>query len=261
MPKASPKPSPGRGPKKSELVARTIAHELFTQQTETGALIDVEDDLVKRLHVSRGTLREGLRLLEVLGVVESRIGRSGGIVVQRPSAEHFAQIITFYLQFSGCTYRQLLEVYAEVSPLILGIAAAQATEADRARLREVMTEFDALPIERQVRYVPAVSSAFHDMIDNPLWALLAKSFHAVISGHLEALLVPEADWPSVVRMTRRMTSAVLAGDTAKAESLGRAQVTAWLKIAASTQQQLLDSPIVWATDEDLFIMTRDAQPV
>ena len=37
-------------------------------------------------------------------------------------------------------------------------------------------------------------------------------------------------------------------------------MTAWLKIAASTQQQLLDSPIVWATDDDLFVTARDAQP-
>jgi GntR family transcriptional regulator, transcriptional repressor for pyruvate dehydrogenase complex len=242
----------GRPAKKAELVARTIAQDLVTQRVAPGSLIDVEDDLVKRLGVSRGTLREGLRLLEVLGVVESRIGRSGGVVVQRPSAQHFAQIVTFYLQFSGCTYRQLLEVYAEVTPLIMGLVARNASASDVQRIDEALAVFDALPIEQQVRQVPALNSVYHDMLDNPMWALLAKSFSAVISGHFEALLVPESEWPRVVRTVRKTAAAVRAGDVEGAEKLARTQVAAWRRVAEASQRELLDSPIVWATGDNLF---------
>jgi GntR family transcriptional regulator, transcriptional repressor for pyruvate dehydrogenase complex len=224
-----------------------LVQELLTRQIESGSVIDAEGDLVRRLNVSRATLREGLRLLETLGIVQSRLGRAGGIVVGRPKVEDFAQIFTFYLQFTSCTYRQLLEVNVVTSPLVLASAARTASEADRDRLRGVMRLFDALPLADQVRQVQTVTATLIDMVDNPIWRLFAQSIHIVVSQELERILVPESEWPAVVRQVRRIATAVLDGDAARTESLTRAQIEAWIQIARDHQAELLDAPIVWSS--------------
>lgn len=237
--------------KKSEIVARTITEELLAQRASAGSVIDAEDDLIRRLDVSRGTLREALRLLELLGVVESRMGRSGGVVVREPDARHFAQIVTFYLQFSGCTFGQFLEVHVSVAPIIDGIAARSVTPERAATLQAAVDTFEGLPLEEQVRYSATLTSTYYDMIDNPLWALLARSFSTVVSAHLEKLLVPQEYWPVVVKAVRRLACAIRDGDAVLAESLSRTRMQGWHEIVRTAKPDLLDERIVWATDDQL----------
>lgn len=212
---------------------------------KSGTLIDVEGDLMKRLGTSRATLREGLRLLEVLGVVESRIGRHGGVVVQRPQAPDFAHIVTFYLQFTSTTYRQLVEANAEISPIVVGIAAREATPQDRSALGALMAEFARLEPEQQVRSIPRITELIIQTLPNPIWQLFAESIHLVVRRRLDQLLVPEPMWPVAINNAVKLATAVGRGDAAAAARYARAQAQGWLDIANRYQPDLLDSMIVW----------------
>lgn len=236
----------GRRPKKAELVARAIVEELSTDRATPGSVLDVEDELMRRLDVSRATLRQGLRLLEMFGVVESRLGRAGGIVVHEPEAEDFARVVTLFLECARCTYRHLIEVYAEVRPVVAGNAAANGSDEDLARLGEALAEIERLPIGQQVRRTRLVNDLLIGMVDNPIWELVAQSIQHVISGHIERLLIPADKWPDATASLRGVVEAVMDRDVARAERLAHLQIAAWLTIADDRQPGLLDTPILWS---------------
>lgn len=234
-----------RAQRKSLVVARALADELFAQRAIEGERLANEEDLMRRLDVSRATLREALRLLEALGVAESRLGRTGGVVLHRPDSADFANIITFYLQFSDCTFRQLLEVNMVSAPLVFAGAARNATPAMLQHLDGVMKMFDQLPLADQVRYVAVVHGVIIDMVGNPIWTLFGKSLQAVVQVHLERLLVPEDRWPLVVQNLRALVAAVSAKDPERAERLARRQAEAWMEIGEGRQRALLEERITW----------------
>jgi DNA-binding FadR family transcriptional regulator len=234
-----------RGQRKSLVVARALADELFAQRVDDGERLANEDDLMRRLGVSRSTLREALRLLETLGVVESRMGRTGGIVLHRPDSADFASTMTFYLQFTDCTFRQLLEVSNAFAPLVYGAAARNATPAMLHRLDGVMQMFNELPLPDQVRYDPVVRGVIAETVGNPIWTLFSAALQAVVQAHLERMLVPEDRWPLVVKNLRTLVAAIAARDVERAEHLGRQQAQAWFDVAERTQRDLLDQRITW----------------
>lgn len=73
-----------RPAKKAEGVARAIAQLIASRGEEIGSRVGTETELIADLQVSRRVLREGIRILERFGIVESERGKNGGLLVARP---------------------------------------------------------------------------------------------------------------------------------------------------------------------------------
>jgi len=233
-----------RRPKKGELVARRIVRELGDNDIAAGTVLDIETDLMKRLSVSRASLREGVRILELVGVVESRRGRTGGLVVQEPNEEDFARTVTLFLEFAECTYAQLMEAYGEILALMARRAASDATEAEIQELADALAEFEQLSLEDQVR-TTIVHDSLVKAIDNPIWRIMAASLRLVIRQRFEFLLVPEHNWPAVANSVRRLANAVIDRNVELADQLARRQNAAWFDVAQREQPGLLEKRITW----------------
>ncbi len=76
-------PGPGavRPLKTSERVARDIVHDIAVQRLQPGDALPAEADMIGQYGVSRESLREALRLLEVQGLIAIRRGPGGGPTV------------------------------------------------------------------------------------------------------------------------------------------------------------------------------------
>ena len=70
-----------RGLKTSESVARDIVHDIVTAGLQDGDGLPSEAAMLQQYGVSRESLREGLRLLEVQGLIRIRRGPGGGPIV------------------------------------------------------------------------------------------------------------------------------------------------------------------------------------
>src|ERR1700736_3637382 len=66
-----------------------------------GEPLPVESDLMYELGVSKGVVREALRILETEGLVEVRRGLGGGPRVRHPSISEAANPIGVYLQIGS----------------------------------------------------------------------------------------------------------------------------------------------------------------
>ncbi|MEZ5234359.1 MAG: GntR family transcriptional regulator [Acidimicrobiales bacterium] len=123
---ASSRPAPAiaRLQKKSELVARQLIERIIAEGVRPGERLEHEGELIDQLGVSRATLREAFRLLEVAGILEMRPGRDGGAIVQQPSGDDFGRMVTLFFQITRVTYRDLLRATTVIQPAIYAHAAA-----------------------------------------------------------------------------------------------------------------------------------------
>ena len=116
-----------RSSKTSEIVALEIVRDIVAQGLKPGDRLPLEAEMLSQYRVSRSSLREALRLLEVQGLIAIRPGPGSGTVVGRVLPGNLARTLTLYLHMSGATYDQLLDAWTAAEPLLARLAAENPT--------------------------------------------------------------------------------------------------------------------------------------
>ena len=102
-----------RTAKTAEHVALAIVHDIVAGGMATGDRLPSEAAMLTQYRVSRSSLREGLRLLEVQGLITLKPGPVGGAVVGTVDPRNLARISTLYLHLGGAHYRELFNFTVE----------------------------------------------------------------------------------------------------------------------------------------------------
>src|ERR1700749_872486 len=84
----------------SEIIVEQIRLLMRQGQLKPGDRLPPERDLCERFGVSRVTVREALRMLESSGLVEIRVGASGGAFVTAPSSDRVGEGLADLLTLS-----------------------------------------------------------------------------------------------------------------------------------------------------------------
>ena len=161
-------------------VVSSIMQMVSTGELHAGQRLPIEKDLSVRLGVSRGSLREGVRALAVLGVLETRQG--DGTYVTSLDATSLLSPLAFYadLQIANDA-TQLLHVRRVLEAESAALAARSLTDGQLTELSTVLDRVDEI-IERGVEDhdlpdVIAADTEFHARIargtgNQPLAALI-----------------------------------------------------------------------------------------
>lgn len=129
-------------------------------QFRVGARLPAERELAERLGVSRPSLREALRALEVSGIVESRHG--GGTYVRDAFDPGFISPLALALEATGDATGDLWEVRIVFEPPIAARAAMRAGADDLARLGALVEQmFELAPDLARNDHILAVDREFH----------------------------------------------------------------------------------------------------
>jgi len=76
--------TPLQVPKASDVLADDLRERILRGDFPEGTALPPERELVNQTRMSRATIREALRILEVQGLVRIKTGRAGGAYVSRP---------------------------------------------------------------------------------------------------------------------------------------------------------------------------------
>jgi len=107
-----------RGRKRAEQVAFGIVQKIVARGQQAGDKLPHEAEMLAEYGVSRSSLREALRLLEVQGLVTIRPGRRGsGTEVGRIDPANLAGTLVLYLMMQRVNMNQLLEAWGMVRTL------------------------------------------------------------------------------------------------------------------------------------------------
>jgi GntR family transcriptional regulator, transcriptional repressor for pyruvate dehydrogenase complex len=124
--------------KTSETVARDVVRYIIDKGLQQGDSLPAEAAMLAQYGVSRESLREGLRLLEVQGLISIRRGPGGGPVVGIVDPANLGRISTLYYEMAGATYQELFEAwtFAECE-----LALRAARHPDRSERAAVMSPY------------------------------------------------------------------------------------------------------------------------
>jgi GntR family transcriptional regulator, transcriptional repressor for pyruvate dehydrogenase complex len=120
----------------SENIVEQIRRAILERQLNPGDRLPPERELMQKFGVSKSTLREALRALEALGVLEIRQGASGGPFVTEVDMNKAMDSFVNFLHFKNVSLENLTEVRLVLEPYTAGRAALSITEGDLIRLQE-----------------------------------------------------------------------------------------------------------------------------
>ena len=160
-----------------EPVRRSRVYEHIVEQIQAliadgklkaGDQLPPERVLAETFKVSRTSVREALRALELSGFVEGRQG--GGTFVRAPSADDLVQPLASALLIGKRELLDVLEVREMIEPALARLAAQRATAEQIAELETILGR-QAEKVRLGESY-PDEDAAFHHVIalaaDNPL---------------------------------------------------------------------------------------------
>src|ERR1700736_1625271 len=133
-------------PKASGVLADELRERILTGELAEGHPLPAERELVKQAQMSRATVREALRILEVQNLVRIKAGRAGGAFVARPTTKSMASSVTMLIRGRHIKLVDLMETREALEPFCAELAARNRTDEDLAELdraNEALADPDA----------------------------------------------------------------------------------------------------------------------
>jgi len=118
-----------------EDVARQIQNHIL-EHLKPGDVLPPERELAQRFGVSRGSVRDAIRSLEHIGLLEPRQGL--GTIVCEPSADILVNPLAAVLLQKRKLVGELLDVRNIIEPPLAGRAALHATAGELAEMEQIL---------------------------------------------------------------------------------------------------------------------------
>jgi len=241
--------SRARRPEKlAETVARLIVHDISERGLEPGAVLPSEKQMATQYEVARGTLREALRILELHGLIQMKMGPGGGPVVSDARSDELGRMLTLFFHGAGATMADLMDARIVIEPMAAR-AAALATARDDALLRTAVGRAQD-SVKEGNGWLP-VSTEFHDVVaslsGNPVLDLLARSLKDIYYARLPAVRAdsPKSWRQRVQREHLAISDAIINGNADAAEELMRKHIVAFKTRLARDAPEMLNSKVEW----------------
>jgi DNA-binding FadR family transcriptional regulator len=176
-------------------VVEQIQETILAGKLMPGEMLPSERELKAMLQVSRGTLREALRVLEQKGLIEIKLGVGGGAVVQDISYDQINESLALLIRYQKVSLRHLTEFRVGVEGRVSALAAERATPADITHLKSLLEQarqFVEQGSEFQKGFVEVdkqIHLSLAEITGNPVYLSLHHTVHDNIDQYYETFLV------------------------------------------------------------------------
>jgi GntR family transcriptional repressor for pyruvate dehydrogenase complex len=240
-----------RAPKKAEIVARALVRDIVNKGRQPGAALASESEMVDEYGVSRESIREALRLLEVQGLVTIRRGPGGGPSVCTVDPANLGRMSALYYQLAGATYRELFEAWVLTEELLAQRAARNPNPQARVTaMTPYLLDGDAVPhpghdIESFMRDHMSFHWHVASLGRNRVLELSLQVMGQIVSHHVEVTDDPRAMGRDLDEDHRRIAAAIVAGGGDRAAALMKEHVAGMASTAGEHLGHRLDDVIEW----------------
>ncbi len=205
--------------KVSQHIVDQIRNAIFEGRLKPGDKLPSERELVERFKVSKTTLREALRSLEVLGFLEIRKGVSGGAIVTEVDMTTARNSFTNFLLFKNLSLKDLSEVRLLLEPYIAEKATVSITEEDLSRLDKLIKD-SAYAIKNDAAFESRKSEIeFHRIIasvtGNPILMFILDFVENLLIDTKEILKPGKEFSGKVLRSHKRIYNGLLERNSLK----------------------------------------------
>lgn len=233
----------------SETVAREIVRDIVADGLQSGDRLPAESAMVDQYGVSRESLREGLRLLEVQGLITLRRGPGGGPVVGHLDPANLGRSSTLFYHLAGGTYAELFEAWILAEGLL---AERAARNPDREAVKTAMEPYLVEPAsgdQSSIEEFVDSHSRFHGdlaaLVGNQVLEVSLQAIGQIASHHVVAHADPRQMQDMIETDHVVVARAVSAGHARKAGDEMRAHVERIAEYCAERLPRQMDELIDW----------------
>lgn len=201
----------------AQQIAEQIRVGILKGQLRPGQRLPSEADLAAEYAVSRGTIRETLKLLSATQLVESSRGAGGGTFVRLPEPGRvtatLGDSIAMWFSAGSVTLKEINEARAWIELGCVRFATRARTDADLATIRAAVEAMEAPGVE--LEQMLAIDLDFHVAISRAAHNAgleLAMSAIHLVRPFSNTMLMPHLDISVIAEQHRAIYEALAAGD-------------------------------------------------
>ncbi len=211
---------------KEDVTAKLLAtfKQLISEGTlAPGARLPAEREMASSLRVSRGSLRQVLKMLEIMGVVSQRVG--DGTYLNAPAPSILAEPMELLILLDGISFEELMDARLIVEPELAARAAARATPEHLIVLRDALSGMEesgnthARFIEEDLRFHRSIFEMADNRVCSIMFSIVHESLHKLMRVTSQMV-----DHGHTLKLHRRIYAAIRKQDPGEA----RAQMFAHL---------------------------------
>lgn len=212
-----------------------IESGLRSGRYKVGDQLPGERILAETYGISRASVREAMRILDVVGILRSPSGggpKSGAVIVSEPSAG-LSSTLRLHIASSRLSVADIVETRILLETWAARTAALHDNPAGIERARELLQAMDAADMDQETFH--ALDAQFHlalsALAGNTVIETIMESLSGSIRGYIKEALAALGQWPVVLAELRAhhhaIFDAVEAKDGDRADQLLRKHI-AWL---------------------------------
>jgi len=155
----------------SDQIIEQIRNAILSGHFKPGDKVASEKELMSEFGVSKATLREALRVLEGMGLVEIRKGVAGGVFIAEVDMKTTIHGIINFLHFKTVSIKDITMIRYLLEPPVAQIAASRIQPEDIVKLETMITEDPFVPhtiVSREIGFHRYLAR----MTENPILILV-----------------------------------------------------------------------------------------
>jgi GntR family transcriptional repressor for pyruvate dehydrogenase complex len=225
-------------------VVSQIQEAILDGRLKTGETLPSERQLKDMFNISRGTLREALRVLEQKGLIEIKLGAGGGSVVKDLNADQVSEGLALLIRSQKVSLNHLAEFREDVEGIVAARAAERHSKADISKIKALLDKARKciedgtsqrnafIEIDKQIHMTLA------EVAQNPIYISVLHSVHENIHRYYDRFLSMEnRELQENYQDLCDIVEAVEKGRTDHARSLAREHVRRFNQYMKSREQQ------------------------
>lgn len=207
-----------RQSKTTDIIIGQVRTAILEGRLKPGDRLPPEKQLGEQFQVSKQTLRESMRALEHMGLIDVRKGGGGGAFIVAVDEQVAAQNLANYLYFKNLTIENLSEFRRIMEPFAAARAAERMSPADLDTLQRLNDSTRANLQSENWDRVSRDEIAFHRLIarqtENPI-LILMLDFVETLLEDFKKILKPDAGFMGTVLEAHEAICDAIAGGDAQ----------------------------------------------
>jgi len=203
-------------------IINQIRNAILKGEICTGQKLYSEKKLMEEFGVSKSTLREALRTLEFMGLIEIRKGAKGGVFVSEVDIKTTQQSLINFLHFKNVSVHHLSEIRKVLEPYAAKMAAGVISPDDLAALKDINDRCSQALKQGDTGKVEKDIIRFHRIIancsENPILVFIIAFVEDLLEDIKKQLRPDNNFFQSVVAAHIRIYDALAERDAEKAFS-------------------------------------------
>jgi DNA-binding FadR family transcriptional regulator len=174
-----------------EEIATQIRGRLARQNLRAGDRLPPERELAEQFHVSRNTLREALRSLEIAGLLELRKGATGGAFIKEGGGEAAVAGMADLFHLGTIKPEHLTEARITIGTEVARLACARRTQEDLAALEANVAAAEEATAKGDVVSRALINYEFHRLLAraarNPVLIIITDALMEMTRHFVESV--------------------------------------------------------------------------